>query len=80
MTGIGLLRLDGWARLAAILVSTYGLLFMHAPALMAAVVNGAWSGIDWLGILGNLVVMFAVLRPWPVAGATGAVARRLPED
>ena len=80
VTGIGLLRLDGWARLAAILVSTYGLLFMHAPALMAAVVNGAWSGIDWLGILGNLVVLFAVLRRWPVAGATEAVARRLPED
>ena len=38
---------------------------MHAPALMAAVANGVWSGIDWLGIVGNLVVLFAVLRRWP---------------
>ncbi len=64
-TGIGLLRLDGWARLAAGLLSAFGLLFMHAPALIVAVANGVWSGIDWLGIVGSLVVLFVVLRRWP---------------
>ena len=65
VTGIGLLRLAGWARLAAGLLSIFGLLFMHAPAVVAAVANGVWSGIDWLGIVGSLVVLFAVLRRWP---------------
>ena len=65
VTGIGLLRLYAWARLAAGLLSAFGLLFVHAPALMAAVANGDWSGIDWLGIVGSLVVLFAVLRRWP---------------
>ena len=65
VTGIGLFRLDGWARLAAGVLSAVGLVFLHAPALMAAVANGVWSGIDWLGIAGTLVVLFAVLRRWP---------------
>lgn len=64
-TGIGLLRLHGWARSAAVLLSAFGLLSMHVPALAAAVANGAWGGIDWLGIVGTLVVLFAVLRRWP---------------
>jgi hypothetical protein len=64
-TGIGLYRLHGWARLAAGLLSASSLLFTHAPALTAVVANGAWSGIDWLGIVGSLVVLFAVLRRWP---------------
>lgn len=70
-TGIGLFRLDGWARLAAGLLSALGLLLMHAPGLIAAVVHGLWSGIDWLGIVGSLVVLFTVLRRWP-AGTAGA--------
>lgn len=65
VTGIGLLRLAGWARLAAGLLSIFGLLFMHAPAVVAAVANGVWSGIDRLGIVGSLFVLFAVLRRWP---------------
>jgi len=64
-TGIGILRLSGWARLAAGLLSAFWLVVICAPALMAAVANGVWSGIDWLGIAGNLVVLFAVLRRWP---------------
>lgn len=67
--GIGLLRLYGWARLAASILSACGLLFVHTPALMAAMSNGAWSGIDWLGIVGTFVVLFAVLRRWPAAPA-----------
>ncbi len=65
MTGIGLLRLYAWARIAAGLLSAVGLLLLHAPALMAAVAHGDWSGIDWLGFAGSLVVLFAVLRRWP---------------
>lgn len=69
VTGIGLYRLDGWARIAAVLVSASGLLFLHAPALSAAMANGAWTGIDWLGVVGGLVVLFAVLRRWPAKPA-----------
>lgn len=65
VTGIGLFRLDGWARLAAGVLSAVGLVFLHTPTLMAAVAHGVWSGIDWLGIVGTLVVLFAVLRRWP---------------
>lgn len=65
VTGLGLLRLYAWARIAAGLLSAVGLLHLHAPALMAAVARGDWSGIDWLGIAGSLVVLFAVLRRWP---------------
>ena len=68
-TGIGVLRLYGWARIAAVFLAAYGLLFLHLPALAAAVTNGAWYAIDWLGIVGNLVVLFAVLRRWPAAPA-----------
>ena len=64
-TGAGLLRLDGWARPAAGLLSAFALVLMHAPALAAARATGVWSGIDWLGIVGNIVVLFAVLRRWP---------------
>jgi hypothetical protein len=69
VTGIGLYRLHGWARLAAGLLSAVGLLFIHAPALGAAVGTGDWSGIDWLGIVGSLVVLFAVLWRWPAKPA-----------
>jgi hypothetical protein len=65
LTGIGLFRLYAWARIAACLVSAFGLLFMHAPALEAAVTNGIWSGIEWLGLVGSVIVLFAVLRRWP---------------
>jgi hypothetical protein len=41
------------------------LLFMYVPALTAAVANGAWLGFDWPGVVGYLVVLFAVLRRWP---------------
>ncbi len=40
-------------------------LTIHAPTLVAAVASAAWGGIDWLGIAGSLVVLFAVLRRWP---------------
>ena len=72
VTGIGLLRLDGWARLAAGVLSAVGLVILHAPALMAAVANGDSSGIDWLGIVGTLIVLFAVLRRWPADPVGGA--------
>ena len=65
VTGVGLYRLHAWARLAAGLLSAFGLLFLHGPELVAAVTNGAWSGIDWLGIVGTLIVLFAVLQRWP---------------
>ena len=55
----------GWARGAAILLAAYGLLFMHAPALLAAAGTGAWYAVDWLGLVGALVVLFAVLWRWP---------------
>jgi hypothetical protein len=64
-TGIGMLRLYSWARPAAILLSAYGVLFVHAPALIAAAGSGSWFAVDWLGFLGALVVLFAVLRHWP---------------
>ncbi len=63
--GIGLLRQRGWARPVAGALSSFVLLFMYAPALTAAVANGVWLGFDWLGVLGYLVVLFAVLRRWP---------------
>jgi hypothetical protein len=63
--GIGLLRLYGWARGAAILLTAYGLLFVDAPALPAAAGTGSWFAIDWPGLVGAVVVLFAVLRRWP---------------
>ncbi len=63
--GIGLTRLHGWARLAAGALSSFELLFVYAPALVAAGANGVWLGLDWLGVVGYLVVLFAVLRRWP---------------
>lgn len=63
--GIGILRLRGWARLVAGALASFVLLFMYAPALMAAVANGVWLGFDWLGVIAYLVVLFAVLRCWP---------------
>jgi hypothetical protein len=68
-TGIGLLRLYSWARPVAVLVAAFGLVFVHAPALLGAAANGAWYAIDWLGLAGNVVVLFAVLRRWPVEPA-----------
>jgi hypothetical protein len=68
--GIGLLRLHGWARLTAGAISSFGLLFMYAPALMAVVANGAWNGINLPGLVGYLVVLFAVLRRWPAEPTT----------
>ena len=65
VTGIGLLRLERGPDSPRALLSAVGLVFLHAPALVAAVANGGWSGIDWLGIVGTLVVLFAVLRRWP---------------
>jgi hypothetical protein len=64
-TGIGLYRLHGWARIAAGVLSAVGLLVIHAPALAAGATSGAWDGIDWMGMVGSLVVLFAVLRRWP---------------
>jgi hypothetical protein len=64
-SGIGLLRLHRWARFAAGALATVSLLFMYAPALVAAVGHGAWLSFDWLGIAGFLVVLFAVVRHWP---------------
>jgi hypothetical protein len=61
----GLLRLRRWARSVALAVSSFVLLFMYAPALTAAVANGVWLGFDWPGVVGYLVVLFAVLRRWP---------------
>ena len=63
-TGIGLLRLRGWARSAAVLLSGFGLALKLVPAFSAGVADGAWF-VDWLGIVGSLVVLFAVLRRWP---------------
>ncbi len=63
--GIGLLLLRGWARLVAGAFSSFVLLFMYAPAFLAAVANGVWLGFDWPGVVGYLVVLFAVRRRWP---------------
>lgn len=68
-TGIGLLRPSSWARPAAILLAAYVLLFVHAPALIAAAGSGSWFAVDWLGFLGALVVLLAVLRHWPSSPA-----------
>ena len=38
---------------------------MYAPALMSVVASGTWSGLDLPGVVGYLVVLFAVLRRWP---------------
>lgn len=64
--GIGLLRLDGWARLAAGALAGIALVFMYAPALVVAVSHGAWLDFAWLGIVVHVVVLFAVVRRWPV--------------
>jgi hypothetical protein len=63
--GVGLLRLDGWARFAAGGLAAVSLLFMYAPALVVAMEHGVWLGFDWLGIVGFLLVLFAVVRHWP---------------
>jgi hypothetical protein len=65
VSGSGLLRLHGWARLAAGALAAVSLVFLYAPALVVAVANGAWLSFDWLGIVGFLVVLFAVVRRWP---------------
>jgi hypothetical protein len=67
--GIGLLRLAGWARLLAGALSSFALVTMYAPTLLAAVADGAWSRIDWLGLAFNVVVLFVVLRRWPAGRA-----------
>jgi len=64
-TGIGLLRVDRRARLGAGWLAAVTLLFMYLPALVVAVEHGVWLGFDWLGIVGYLVVLFAVVRRWP---------------
>jgi hypothetical protein len=69
--GIGLLRLYGWARLAAGALAAVSLVFMYAPALVVAVAHGVWLGFDWLGIVGFLVVLFAVVRRWPAEQGAG---------
>ena len=64
--GIGLLRVDRWAkRLAAGRLAAVSLVFRSVPALVVAVEHGVWLGFDWLGIVGYLVVLFAVVRRWP---------------
>jgi hypothetical protein len=63
--GIGLLRLYDWARIAAGALAFVSLAFMYAPALVVAVEHGVWLGFDWVGIVGFLVVLFAVVRRWP---------------
>lgn len=67
VAGIGLLRLHGWARLAAGALSAVGLVFMDAPALIFAMSQGARLdfALPWPGIVGYLVVLFAVVRRWP---------------
>jgi hypothetical protein len=67
--GIGLLRRSGWARLVAGAVSSFALVFMYAPATAVAVANGVWPGIQLAGIVGYLVVLFAILRRWPTEPA-----------
>ena len=64
--GFGLLRLYGWARLAAGALAGIALVFMYAPALVVAVSHGAWLDFAWLGIVAYLIVLFAVVRRWPV--------------
>lgn len=63
--GVGVLRLYGWARLAAGALAFVSLVFMYAPALVVAVEHGVWLGFDWPGVVGYLVVLFAVVRRWP---------------
>ncbi len=65
VASIGLLRRRAWARLAAGAVAALSLVFMYAPALVVAAAHGVWLGFDWPGIVGYLVVLFAVMRRWP---------------
>lgn len=65
VAGIGLLRLDEWARFAAGALSVVALVLMYAPVLVVAVTHGAWLDLGWLGAAGDAAVPFAVLRRWP---------------
>ena len=65
VSGLGLLRVHGWARFAAGALAAISLVFMYAPALVVSVGHGAWLSFDWLGIVGFFVVLFAVVRRWP---------------
>ncbi len=74
--GIGLLRLQGWARLAAGLLASFALVFMYAPALVFAVSHGDGLRFDWLGVVAYLAVLFAVVRRWPADQIDGRAASR----
>lgn len=71
VVGVGLLRVDAWARGVAALVAALGLAFVQAPGLMALMADGDASSVDWPGLVANLVVLFAVLRRWPPPARVG---------
>lgn len=64
-TGLGLLRLQAWARVAAGTIAAGSLLLVDVPGLLSAAERGAALTADVLGLLTSLIVLFAVLRRWP---------------
>ena len=62
-TGVGLLRLSGWARVAAGALACLSL-SLYATTLVA-VLLGDRPSVDWLGLVGSLVIVFAIARRWP---------------
>ena len=60
--GIGLLRLRGWARPVALALSSFVLLFMYAPGVDGGGGERCLARLHWPGVVGYLVVLFAVLR------------------
>ena len=59
---MGVLRLYGWARLAAGALAFVSLVFMYAPALVVAVEHGVWLGFDWPGVVGYLAIARELIR------------------
>ena len=75
--GVGLLRLSHWARPTAGVLAAGILLFLYAPAFIVALSRGVGLGFDWLGIVGYVVVLVAVVRHWPAADSSDPSPRLL---
>lgn len=69
--GIGLFRLQRWARRVAVALTAFTLVAFYLPGLVTGVAGGGWTGFDWPGFAGALVVLYAALWRWP--------GRRAPE-
>lgn len=56
--GIGLLRMDGWARVLAAGLAGGALLLLRAPALGAMLTGGGPVGDDWFDLASYLAVLW----------------------